>query len=645
MHTSHIGNPNLSHPKYRPDIDGLRAIAIIAVVWFHAHPSSLRSGFIGVDIFFVISGFLISIIILNNLERNSFSLMEFYIRRIRRILPALLTVMAASLLFGWFALTGEEYEQLGKHIAGGAAFISNLLLWSESGYFDTAAETKPMLHLWSLAIEEQFYIFWPLVLALAWRNHKSFLATIATIAAASFAYSIYLIGIDKTGAFYSPLSRFWELMAGSMLAYIALHRRELIHRYPNPQSIAGFVLLVGGLALINRWHDFPGLWALLPVLGTVLIISAGPSAWLNRTILANKALVSIGLISYPLYLWHWPLLSFMKIIMSQELALHMAIATVVASVVLAWLTYRFIERPCRFGKFRLTTSALLLLGLLVCGIGAYLIYAAHGITSRASAPSLHAVNHGTLGHGAYLAKLKPFPHCGQREVQKAAMPWGCMQSSATADPEIVIIGDSHAQHTFLGLAEAAKGRNVMFYMQDDLPTADNPGFKAIFDYVRHTPAISRVILTAFWNWRIRNDADATHFTNSLRATVQALLDAGKQIYIIASDIPHFSFDPGKCKFSGRLGLGFGPVNQCSESSASYLAEKRQNEALINRAINGLGADVRLIDLAPLFCHGGACGMASDGVLFYRDRNHLNASGSRYIGAAIAEIIDQKAPPR
>ena len=628
---------HLSHPKYRPDIDGLRAIAIIAVVWFHAYPSSLRSGFIGVDIFFVISGFLISSIIFSNLERGTFSFGEFYIRRIRRILPALTTVMLSSLIFGWFALTAQEYKQLGEHLAGGAAFISNFLLWSESGYFDTAAETKPMLHLWSLAIEEQFYIFWPLLMALAWRKHKSFLTIMLMIAVASFAFSIYQIGYDKSAAFYSPLTRIWELMAGGILAYISLHRPALINRYPNQQSFIGFILLVVGLIVINRWHAFPGWWVLLPVLGTVLLISAGPNAWVNRKLISNRPLVWVGLISFPLYLWHWPILSFIKILKSQEPSWQLSLIAVLASFLLAWLTFKFIEAPCRFGKAKHTISALLLLLLAAIGTAGYLTYANNGFESRKSAPSLHEVNRGDIGNPAYHAELKIFFPCTEKTLLKSSMPGGCLHSQQTSATDVAIIGDSHAQHLYLGIANSAKNSNVLLFMQDGLPTLDDKGFHDVLNHVMQTPSISKVVLTAFWSWRIKGAEKTTQFERSFRETVAALTAANKSVYVIAADIPNFSFDPSKCKYSGRLGLGFGPVNQCSESSATFYKEREKYEALIKRSVEP-HEKLQLIDLSTFFCDSETCSMARDGELYYRDKNHLNAIGSNYVGQKIVELI-------
>lgn len=219
-HSSH-----LSHPKYRPDIDGLRAIAVLSVVAYHAFPDWLQGGFIGVDVFFVISGYLISTIIFQNLDTGTFSFAEFYARRINRIFPALLLVLVASYVFGWFALLADEYKQLGKHIAAGAGFISNIALWNEAGYFDNSAELKPLLHLWSLGIEEQFYIVWPLLLWLFWKlKFNPFTITIF-VAVVSFYLNVKGINEDAVAAFYSPQTRFWELLCGSLFAWMTLYKK------------------------------------------------------------------------------------------------------------------------------------------------------------------------------------------------------------------------------------------------------------------------------------------------------------------------------------------------------------------------------------------------------------------------------------
>lgn len=364
--------PHFSHPKYRPDIDGLRAIAVSSVVAFHAFPNSMKGGFIGVDIFFVISGYLISSIILKNLKSGTFSFTEFYARRAKRIFPALAIVLCSSLIFGWLALLPEELNQLGRHVIAGAGFVSNLVLWNESGYFDNSADTKPLLHLWSLGVEEQFYIFWPLALWLAWRKSFNIFWLTALAAFSSFALNATEIKQDPVATFYSPLTRFWELLCGTILAWYSLDRQEnsagekkpssnLAYRFftwhhsingitaiPNALSIAGLTLLLYGFSKINKELSFPGYWSLIPVLGAVLIISAGQKAWINRTILSSKPFVWIGLISFPLYLWHWPILSYGRIIYFDLPPLKFRVAAVAASVILAWITVKFVEKPFRF---------------------------------------------------------------------------------------------------------------------------------------------------------------------------------------------------------------------------------------------------------------------------------------------------------
>jgi peptidoglycan/LPS O-acetylase OafA/YrhL len=315
--TTAPGTPHLSHPKYRADIDGLRAIAVLSVVAFHAFPGVVRGGFVGVDIFFVISGYLICTILFQNLERGSFSFTEFYVRRIRRIFPALVLVLVFVMVVGWFVLTADEYRQLGKQVAGGAGFVSNLLLWREAGYFDSSAEIKPLLHLWSLGIEEQFYLVWPCLLWFAWRRRFSPLTLTLVVAAASFCLNIAVVQGDMVAAFYSPVTRFWELLSGSLLAWWHLHRAPDRAAGPvtaNLLSGSGLALLAAGFGMIHGELRFPGFWAAIPVAGALLVIAAGPAAWGNRVVLSSRICVWFGLISYPLYLWHWPLLSYARIV-------------------------------------------------------------------------------------------------------------------------------------------------------------------------------------------------------------------------------------------------------------------------------------------------------------------------------------------
>jgi peptidoglycan/LPS O-acetylase OafA/YrhL len=376
-----IGLTHLGHPQPRADIDGLRGIAVLSVMGFHAFPDSVTGGFVGVDIFFVISGFLISGIIMGNLERGTFSFAEFYARRVRRIFPALILVMAACFVFGWLVLFADEYKQLGKHILASAGFVSNLIFWQEAGYFDHAGQTKPLLHLWSLGIEEQFYIVWPLLLYLAWRRRLGFLLLVVSLTVASFAFSVGTSYGDMTQAFYSPIARFWELLAGCLLAWFALHKKDRLQCCAGQAELGG-LLICAAFFFITREAIFPGYLVLLPVLGACLIIAAGPRAWLNRAVLSHPLLVWIGLISYPLYLWHWPLLSFARIVGGDAPAPDLRAATIAVALVLAWLTYALLEKPIRFGKLRNIATAPLLASMCVVAATGYFTYAQDGIESR-----------------------------------------------------------------------------------------------------------------------------------------------------------------------------------------------------------------------------------------------------------------------
>ena len=332
---------------YYPHIDGLRALAVAAVVLFHAFPSVLPGGLVGVDIFFVISGYLITGNLFRSLDEGSFSIASFYARRVRRIFPALLTVLLASLAFGWLVLLPEELSQLGRHAAGGAGFVSNFVLWQETGYFDNSASTKPFLHLWSLGVEEQFYLAWPLLLWGLSRWRKAFVPVTGVLALASFIYCVTATVTAPEAAFYSPLSRFWELAAGGLVAY--WHAYAPPRRVPAPAwTLAGLCAIFAAFQLISKASPFPGYWALLPVAGTATLLAAGPAATLNASLFRWKPLAWLGRISYPLYLWHWPLLAFAHILQGGKVAEPVLWAALALSVMLAWLTCELVEGHMRF---------------------------------------------------------------------------------------------------------------------------------------------------------------------------------------------------------------------------------------------------------------------------------------------------------
>jgi peptidoglycan/LPS O-acetylase OafA/YrhL len=369
-----MDRPMLSSPpsRYRPDIDGLRAIAVLLVVCFHAFPAAMRGGFIGVDIFFVISGFLITGIIARELEQQRFSLVAFYNRRVRRIFPALIVVLAVTLVLGWLWMLPAAYAQLSADVVASAAFFSNFAQLAQSGYFDIESGKKPLLHIWSLGIEEQFYLFWPLILMLVARLRLSFLAAASVIALASFALNVALIGSNPVATFYLPFTRAWELAVGALLACGWSQIGQTSHA-SNLRAAIGLVLIAVAAVVLDTQRAFPGWWALLPVTGSALLLSA-PTAWVCRRVLASRPMVWIGLISYPLYLWHWPLLVFFAIIKFAPLTLLERGLIVGLSFALAWLTYRFVETPFRFGApSRLRIASLCAAMVLIAAAGGIVV--------------------------------------------------------------------------------------------------------------------------------------------------------------------------------------------------------------------------------------------------------------------------------
>ena len=666
----------LSHPKYRPDIDGLRAVAVLAVVAFHAFPRWMPGGFVGVDIFFVISGYLISTILLENLARDTFSFTTFYMRRIRRIFPALALVLAASFAFGWYSLFADEFASLGKHMAGGAGFVANILLWKEAGYFDTASELKPLLHLWSLGIEEQFYLLWPLVLWLVWRRKFNVLSVIVLLLAVSFAANLYRIGRAPTAVFYSPHTRFWELLAGSLLAWLVVNRsrvaenlrrtcdrllaRVIYREAPvndgrtldNVLSVAGFVLLVLSFWKITSSTPFPGAWAAVPVAGAFLVIAAGSQAWLNRVLLANRVAVFFGLISFPLYLWHWPLLAFARIIEGGTPARSVRIAAVLAAMVLATLTWRFIERPLRFGGHGKVKAIALVVTVAILGCAGYITYRMEGFPDRAANLS-HLTSQLGWGGDHNLRDAV----CQQRFFTDDFRAAFCRLTPNQPAPAIMLMGDSMSWHFFPGLDKLAQQHGVGVLALNHGRCAAFLGFTLTppddhWEYDEHLcqrvadkaltlaqnrPAVKTVIFAHspyYWpkpETRFlhdpppeHNDAAYTRYIqDSLRRVFSALLAQGKRIVYITNNA-QFSFPPEEC-FARRFRSPKRP--DCAQSRESWLAN---SNARLLAAIDGVLAEfpqVRRFDLSSALCDEERCWAMQDGKLLYRDHAHLSNDGS------------------
>lgn len=665
MTTPHL---HLTHPKYRPDIDGLRAVAVLSVVAFHAFPNWLKGGFIGVDIFFVISGFLISTIIFENLDRGTFSFAEFYARRIKRIFPALLLVLIASFSFGWFVLLADEYKQLGKHIAAGAGFVSNFVLWNESGYFDNAAYTKPLLHLWSLGIEEQFYIVWPLFLWLSHKRRFNLLFLSIITAFASFYLNIKHVETDSVADFYSPQTRFWELMSGSILAWITLYKpsfsadtaigldrwlSKIIFSDPrdndgttlvNAISTLGIMLLFYGFWRIDKDLGFPGKWATIPVLGTVMVILAGSQSWVNRNILSHRILVWFGLISFPLYLWHWPLLSLSRVVAGQDPSQGLRIAVVSLSIVLAWLTYKLIERPIRFGKCGKLKVTILTLLMVTVGFTGYSTYERNGLQFRTIAKQAQDFDY-TPGFVGYTT-------CNTPDLKVAGITLDYCLTSKTQAANAAIIGDSHAEDKFHGLVALDRENNWMLIGNPSCPPVsdvsvegDQKGcqvkFKVIIDYIIKNKKINNVVLSYFGNYFKTTAYAADHirdkvgpqdvkisssifsgdrqelFYDGLNSTIKRLIGNGKTVTLFI-DVPELPFMPKDC-FRDKL-------KKCEVPRKEVMTRQAEMRNMISR-LKTENPGLKIFDPIDLICGEDECSYKRDDIIIYKDSHHLTPRGS------------------
>lgn len=437
--------------NYRPDIDGLRAIAVVSVVVHHAFPDALPGGFVGVDIFFVISGYLITTLVRDALDEGRFSLADFYARRARRILPALLVVVTAALVAGWFVQSALQYSMLGKTAAAAAMFVANFSLWQDANYFAWTSRSAILLHLWSLSVEEQFYIFWPLILAALAAFPRLVVPATLAIVGASFYYGLGAAEVDQSRAFYWLPSRVWELGVGGILALLRLRSENLAAPLSLAGSLLGLCVIVVSLFALNGSMLFPGFVALAPTAGAALVIAAGPHNWIARRALGNPLAIFLGLISYPLYLWHWPLLSFAHAMDRADPWIVRA-ALVAASVPLAWATYRFVEIPVRLR--RRVSPQMLAAGLVLVGAAAGAIHLANGLPSRAFAADPRNV---FLDHYVDMQKRGLAdayrPECDfydeASKQARAEIATACLPSANGAN--WLLWGDSHAQALSAGL--------------------------------------------------------------------------------------------------------------------------------------------------------------------------------------------------
>lgn len=596
---------------------------MVSVILYHAFPSAIPGGYIGVDVFFVISGFLISSLLFAELNESRFSIVSFYERRIRRIFPALAVCLAAVLAYGFICLTPTELAQLGKQVFFGAGFLSNVGLWLESGYFDAAATSKSLLHLWSLGIEEQFYLVWPALLWLAFKVKAHVGRALATLFVLSFGINVVLSASSLADAFYLPASRFWELIAGAMLAWLG--PIALTPAIRSSVSIAGFAALLCSVALFTPGIAFPGWYALLPVAGATAIILAGPEATFNRSLLSHPAAVAIGLISYPLYLWHWPLISYAYIIrLGKPPTPLLGLALLAASFLLAWMTYRFVEQPVRFGTRRHRRTWISAVCLAAIGAGGYFVWTSGGFPERFAA--LPEVDIRKIGGAKLDAEFKP-----TTGMDVGGDGWITIAHLGSGEKKVALAGDSLIFHFGPRIQELADEHrlraNTFFAVGPRCPPV--PGVIQQDKFARcaslpdallalvQREKVQTVVLGGAWsgysepgmsvyrsgeNFALTSPKGREVFFDNLEDYVQALQALGAKVYLVLGMPIHERFDPGRMAARNIAGIRFSADVGRPVSIAELRSSQANSDEHLRRISERTGAG--LLDPFPDICGTG-----------------------------------------
>ena len=652
--------------KHRREIDGLRALAILPVLFFHAGFTSstldllgvnlgpfdklgLDGGYFGVDIFFVISGFLITGIIVNELHaKNRFSIVGFYERRARRIMPALFTVMLVMIPVAWFLLFSDQYKTFLKSLVSINLFVSNYFFLGKSGYFDPNIDLNPMLHTWSLAIEEQFYVFFPLILWLLWKlvKERYWIPILSVIGIASLVWANTNWYDDPTNNFYLLQFRAWELIAGAIAA-IHLSKRE--KPYSNQWlSLAGLglilVAIVGPWKLVHKTMEVfphPGYITLIPIIGSVLVVMfAGEGTLVNR-VLSWKFFVGIGLISYSAYLWHQPLFAFFRLSQLHEPKPWDFLPLMALTLVLAALSWKFVENPFRNRKRFSRKQIFITTALIMALISGFSFFASRANVDE-SRVSLGGQSFAQLSERVTINRgLDQSCNIFQEDAPK------CVSGS---DPKVLLWGDSYAMHLALGLkASASKVGFVQQTFSACAPTLgiaqQNPSYGAAFakkclkhnddtlDWLSRHSEIEYVFLGSPWSTVLGEDATiynregvvgpgGTQGVEALRETVAAIKALGKKVVLVLAT-PTNNEDHGACVLRAA-------ANNVSSSECNFALKDDARHAS-NQVVADAKTGAPVFWLDGLICPDGTCYAERDGVIIYRDAGHLSREGSKYLG--------------
>jgi peptidoglycan/LPS O-acetylase OafA/YrhL len=628
----------------RLDIQGLRAVAVLMVVAFHAG-LPLPGGFVGVDIFFVISGFVITGMLVREWAvRGRIDFARFYLRRFKRLTPALAVTVGATVVMAGLVLSPLGPQQVTAQTAVGAMLLmANVVIAKTTGdYFDAPAEENPLLNTWSLSVEEQFYLGFPLILTIGWlvgrrlgRSALAPLVAVTLVGVTSFGLTLMerldFFGPDGSSVlgFYSPITRAWEFAAGSILALVSTGARAPSRVRALILSLVGAALLVASLGLITTTTPFPGVWTLLPVLGTVLLLAGGAHHSSPATrFLRTRPMVNLGDWSYSIYLWHWPF-----IVLASAMWPHVPLIALVAagaSIAPALASYYWVEQPIRQlqgltgAKVGALVTATVVPPLLLAG--SMLWVATDFWRPRFESGQMPVAFQGDIGHTEFHAFIRDtYYPCTPPEIREHAPTWEgqvrCFQSQPGQTVDVALMGDSHAEHLFPGLAAALPDLNVAYYIVGDSPTRASPDFSRILDHISATDSIKGVILTNRW---ASKGVPETGFTEAL----SELSGGGRKVYV-TDGVPAFAFDPFRCKYESPLLAPPECTQDASEFWGTYAGYVGQLEEAVSRV-----PGVELLNTARSLCSDSTCDMTRGRELLYRDRHHLNLNGSRYVAQQI-----------
>lgn len=646
-------NPNL---HYRPDIDGLRALAILPVVLFHAGLPGFAGGFVGVDVFFVISGYLITSIIRAELMCGDFTLARFYERRVRRLIPALFTVLLCCMPVAWLLLMPADLKRFVDSLMTASLFSANFLFLSEAGYFDTAAELKPLLHTWSLAVEEQYYIVFPALMIALWRvrpDGRAVLPALLLLAAASLVYAEWASTHQPDAAFYLLPARAWELLIGALTAlYLARpNATPAQHRLAPILSSLGLLLIIAAIFGLDAATPWPGLYALLPTLGTALVILFCRRGTFSHRLLANRPMVGIGLISYGAYLWHQPLFAFMRYRATEPPSALTLVALGVLAFGLAWLTWRFIEMPARRG---LSARALYRIAgacVLVFILFGGMVHGLDGVPQRYNGVTRTLVES---------AESSPYrDDCHTNSDQYLVGDAACRY----LHPNVrwAVFGDSHAVELAYAVARALEpsGEGVAhFSISGCRPSYGQPDDDDVcarwtndnLAYLAATPELDTVVVS----YRVHAtlvgdhvadypglppDDDVAYIDRTWQSyvdTLALLVAAGKRVYLVlqAPELPRHINEILYTMTKHDQSAGAGVPRSWWEARTA-LVDQRRHE---------IPAEVTVIDPTDLFCDDTVCHAARDGTAFYFDDDHLSVAGAaRVVDALLAAPAPERRP--